>query len=86
MGIISAIGNTVAENRTSLAEGKCGITPLEMFPSKFWGKIPVGEIKISTEALKEMINVEEHGITRTTLLALHAIEEAIADSQLTNTQ
>jgi len=86
MGIISAIGNTVAENRTSLAEGKCGITPLEMFPSKFWGKIPVGEIKISTEALKEKLNVQEHGITRTTLLALHAIEEALADSQLTNTQ
>ena len=86
MGIISAIGNTVAENRTSLTEGKCGITPLEMFPSKFWGKIPVGEIKISTEALKEKLNVQEHGITRTTLLALHAIEEALADSQLTNTQ
>ncbi len=86
MGIISAIGNTVAENRTSLAEGKCGITPLEMFPSKFWGKIPVGEIKISTEALKEKLNVQEHGITRTTLLALHAIKEALADSQLTNTQ
>lgn len=86
IGAISAIGNTVAENRASLVRGKCGIGRLEIFPSKFSGLIPVGEIKISTEILKEKLDVYEPGITRTTLLALHAIKEAFADSGLTNAQ
>jgi 3-oxoacyl-(acyl-carrier-protein) synthase len=83
IGAISAIGNTVAENRSSLVNGKCGIGRLENFPSKFSGIIPVGEIKISTETLKEKLDAYEPGITRTTLLALHAMKEAFADSKLT---
>jgi 3-oxoacyl-(acyl-carrier-protein) synthase len=86
IGAISAIGNTVAENRASLIQGKCGIGRLENFPSKYADLIPVGEIKISTEALKEKLDACEQGITRTTLLALHAMKEAFADSGLTNDQ
>lgn len=86
IGAISAIGNTVTENRSSLLQGKCGIGRLENFPSKFSGLIPVGEIKISTETLKEKLDAHEPGITRTTLLALYAIREALADSGLTNDQ
>jgi 3-oxoacyl-(acyl-carrier-protein) synthase len=84
MGVISAIGNSVAENRASLIEGKCGMSRLEMFPSKYAGINPVGEIKITTEALKDMLDAHEPGITRTSLLALHALKEALADSQLTD--
>jgi len=83
MGIISAVGNDVAENRLSLAEGKCGIGMLEIFPSKFAGKVPVGEIKMSSEALREKLQINEPGIHRTTLLALHAFEEAVVNSGLT---
>lgn len=86
MGVISAIGNTVAENRVSLTAGKCGMSRLEMFPSKFANLLPVGEIKISTGALQEKLDAYEPGVTRTTLLALHAVKEALADSQLTNEQ
>lgn len=86
IGVISAIGNTVAENRLSLIEGKCGIDVLEMFPSKYAGSIPVGEIKISTAGLKDKLNAHEPGITRTSLLALHAMQEALEDSKLTSVQ
>ena len=86
IGVISAIGNTVAENRMSLIERTCGMNRLEMFASKFSDKLPVGEIKISTESLKEKLCTHEPGITRTTLLALHAMEEALAHSGLTGTQ
>jgi 3-oxoacyl-(acyl-carrier-protein) synthase len=86
MGMISAIGNTVAENHMSLKAEKTGITDLEMFPSNFAGKMPVGEIKISNEALIKKLDADVSGITRTTLLAIHAIEEALQDSQLTNAQ
>jgi 3-oxoacyl-(acyl-carrier-protein) synthase len=83
IGVISAIGNNVAENRVALAGSKCGIGRLDMFPSKFAGNIPVAEIKISTAALEEKLQVREAGVTRTTLLALHAMQEAVADSYLT---
>ena len=86
IGAISAIGNTVAENRASLIKGICGIGRLENFSSKFSGLIPVGEIRISTEVLKEKTGAHEPGVSRTTLLALHAFKEAIADSHLTNGQ
>ena len=86
IGVISAIGNTVAENRVSLIEGKCGMGQLKMFPSKFAESLPVGEIRISTEALKEKLDAYEPGVTRTTLLALHAMQEALADSNFTSSQ
>jgi 3-oxoacyl-(acyl-carrier-protein) synthase len=82
MGVISSIGNTLAENHMSLVEGKCGITILEMFNSKYSGILPVGEIKSGTDALKHKLQVSEPGVTRTTLLALHAFDEAVKDSQL----
>jgi len=86
IGVISAIGNTVAENRAALIAGKCGMSRLEMFQSKFSGFLPVAEIKISTEELKNKLDAHESGLTRTTLLALHALKEALADSGLTNEQ
>jgi 3-oxoacyl-(acyl-carrier-protein) synthase len=86
MGVISAIGNTVAENHVALKEGKCGITALNMFPSKYAGLLPFGEIKISTATLQKKLGANDPGITRTTLLALHAFEEAIQDSKLTSEQ
>lgn len=86
MGIISAIGDTVAINRIALTQSHCGITLLGLFPSAFSGKLPCGEIKISTETLKTKLKSDDPGITRTTLLALHAFEEAIQDSGLTPQQ
>lgn len=86
MGVISAIGNTVAENRVSLIGGKCGMGSLEMFSSKFSDILPVGEIKISTDTLKEKLNAHEPGVTRTTLLALHTMQEALTDSGSTGSE
>jgi len=82
MGVISAVGSSVEENRQSLIAGKCGITNLENFPSRFAGVMPFGEIKIATDTLKEQLHAHEHGATRTMLLSLHAFNEAIADSKL----
>jgi 3-oxoacyl-(acyl-carrier-protein) synthase len=86
MGSISAIGNSVTENRMALMQGKCGIGPLELFPTKYASLLPFGEIKITNTLLKEKLQAHEAGITRTTLLALHAFQEAIADAQLTPEQ
>ena len=82
MGIITAIGNSVAENRDALIHGRTGISGLTLFPSKYAGVLPCAEVKISTGALKEKLNAHEHGVTRTNLLSLHALKEAIEDSGL----
>jgi 3-oxoacyl-(acyl-carrier-protein) synthase len=86
MGVISAIGDSVAANHASLVKGKCGIGHLDMFPSRYSGILPFGEIKLSTNVLKEKLQANERGITRTTLLALHAFKEAIEDARFKETQ
>ena len=86
IGVISAIGNTVAENHVALKAGKAGITTLELLSSKYAGVLPFGEIKTLSVSLKEKLGVNEAGITRTTLLALHAFQEAIQDGRLTKEQ
>jgi len=86
MGVISAIGNTVAENRLALSEARCGISALTLFATKYADSRPCGEIKLSTDDLSLQLNANEPGITRTSLLALHAFEEAIRDGQLSPAQ
>ena len=86
MGIISAIGETVAENRMALMQAKCGIGPARLLDSKYTSLLPFGEVAISTAALKEKLNAHEHGVTRTSLLALHAFEEALLDAGLSKAQ
>jgi len=68
----------------ALMEGKCGIGPLELFSTRYADLLPFGEVKISNAILQQRLHAEEPGITRTTLLALHALEEAITDAQLTS--
>ncbi|MEO6546577.1 MAG: beta-ketoacyl-[acyl-carrier-protein] synthase family protein [Ferruginibacter sp.] len=84
MGLISALGNSVAENRERLINGYCGISTLELLASRYANSLPCGEIKCSTQALQDKLNANEPGITRTTLLALHAFQEAVGDAELTN--
>ena len=86
MGVISAIGNTVEENRKALIKSTCGITTLGNFSSRFAGVMPFGEIKITTDTLKEQLHVNEQGVTRTMLLSLHAFNEAVADSKLSTNE
>jgi 3-oxoacyl-(acyl-carrier-protein) synthase len=87
MGVISAIGNSVAQNRIALAEGTCGLlNELDLFPTRFSGVLPFGQVRISTGSLRQKLNIDEPGVTRTTLLALHAFNEAIQDGQLSSSQ
>jgi 3-oxoacyl-(acyl-carrier-protein) synthase len=82
MGVISPIGATVAENRVALKEGRNGLSSIELFSTKYAHQLPFGEIKITNEALEEKLNAKTPGITRTTLLALDAFNQAVYDSRL----
>ena len=82
IGVISAIGNDVHENHTALKTSRCGLTRLEMLNTHFADKLFFGEVKISTEDLKKKLNAYDKGITRTSLLALHAFKEALQNANL----
>ncbi|MBE9464124.1 beta-ketoacyl-[acyl-carrier-protein] synthase family protein [Dyadobacter subterraneus] len=83
IGLISALGNNVAENHSSLAAGKDGITKAVHFESLYTETLPFGEVKLSNDELKALLHLEnEFGYTRTCLLAVKAFEEAVNDSGL----
>ena len=84
MGLISAIGDSVEENRNSLQYGRSGIGHIRFYQTAYAGKLPAAEVKYSTEELnRKLFGQPNPTITRTSLLALHAAEEAIRDSGLT---
>lgn len=76
------MGNSLEDNLRGLRQGKRALTHLELFPTRYAHSLYVGEIKTSNEQLREKLKVRESGLTRTTLLALQAFEEAILDSSL----
>jgi len=83
MGVISAVGNSVAENRMSLVEGICGIrNELNLFPTRYSGILPFGQVRIRTADLLKELKVTQPGVTRTSLLALHALDEMLIDGKL----
>lgn len=78
MGVISAIGNSVAENHAALKAGVCGVKKeLDLFPSKYAGVLPFGQVQISSAGLLKKLQVTKTGVTRTSLLALQAFNEAV---------
>ena len=81
MGVISAIGNSVAENHHALKKATCGVKKeLDLFPSKYAGILPFGQVQLSSESLQKKLQITEPGVTRTTMLAMHAFNEAVADA------
>lgn len=81
MGIISSIGNTVEENYQSLLSGEIGLGELTLFESIHQGKIKVGEVKKSTQSLIEELQLSEgNSYTRTALLGLYAVKEALQNA------
>src|SRR5450432_1365441 len=84
MGLISAIGDSVKENRDSLQQERSGIGHIQFYQTAYAGKLPTAEVKHSTEELNKKLFAKElcPSITRTSLFALHAATEAIRDSGL----
>ena len=86
LGVISALGNSASENRASLLRSACGLSSLDLFKTKYADLLRFGEVKIANDQLKELHGVTDKGVTRTSLLAVHAMNEAIKDSGLSKQQ
>ncbi|MCB9205179.1 MAG: beta-ketoacyl-[acyl-carrier-protein] synthase family protein [Flavobacteriales bacterium] len=93
IGVISAIGNNVAENHHSLRAGRTGIGKAQYLNSKYAELLLFGEVKLSNDELKDLLGVKtpllgKEGLgvveyNRTELLALKAFKEAIESAGLT---
>jgi len=85
MGVISAIGNNVAESLASLEQLKSGIGTLENVRSRHKDIVPVGEVKSTNEQLTAMAGLSpEKQSTRTALLGLLAAQEAVKSAGIKN--
>lgn len=83
LGVISAIGNTVAQNLLSLEQEKTGIAPIKYLDTEHRDEFPVGEVKLSNQELAELSGFKP-GISRTAMLSSIAAKEALADTELAN--
>ncbi|TLV03556.1 beta-ketoacyl-[acyl-carrier-protein] synthase family protein [Dyadobacter luticola] len=79
LGIVSAIGLSVAENLASLREGKSGIGGITLLDAG--RELLVGEVKISSNDLKEQLGTGAGNVSRTSLLGLKAAREAWGENE-----
>jgi len=85
MGIISAIGNNVAENYQSLIHGKKGISRVSKIKTNHVNDIMVGEIDFTNEALEQQLGLtSDNNYSRTALLGAVAAKQAIQDAGITD--
>lgn len=77
MGMITAIGNDVAENLDSLKNRKHGVGPLQFLETSLKGKLPAAEIQFSNYELAAMAGIKDsESFTRTALIGLIAAKQA----------
>ncbi len=80
MGLVSAIGNNIAETHDSLKSGKDGISSPEILKTNLQ-ELPVGEIKLSNSQISDILKLPEcHSFTRAALLGILAIKELLSNS------
>lgn len=85
MGIISAIGNNVAENYNALIEGRKGITRVSKIDTVHRDAIMVGEIAASNQELIDQLELPpENNYCRTAMLGAIAAKQAVADANISD--
>ena len=82
MGIVSALGNNVSETLAALQAEKSGIAPLHYLRTSHT-EFPVGEVKMTDEEMIAMLKISENKpTTRTSLMGMLAVREALAQANL----
>lgn len=83
VGVISALGNGWDATRSNLLSGKSGISEANHLKTRYVKEFPFGEINQSTEQLISAVPGDLlEGISRTEVLALIALNQAISDAGL----
>lgn len=83
-GIVCAIGNDAAQVLSSLKGKRSGVGPMKYLESKH-NDIPVGEVKLSNELMKEMLGVDKNAVySRTSLMGAIAVRQALKQAGITD--
>ena len=80
-GIVSAIGNNKAQTLEALRSRRSGIAPIHYLSTEHQ-EFPVGEVKMSDEQMKELLGIHEEPTTRSALMGILALKEAMDDACL----
>ena len=83
-GIVSAIGIGKAETLTSLQEERSGIRPLRYLKTEHH-EFPVGEVQLSNDEMCDMLGIDPdtQPTTRTALMGMIALQEALQQARIT---
>jgi len=82
MGIVSALGNNVAENLKALHENRSGIAPLHYLKTSHTD-FPAGEVKMTNEEMITLLHIDKNvPTTRTSLIGMLAVQEALQNANL----
>lgn len=79
VGVISAIGNNVAENVAAFENEQAGIGNITQMNTRHKNELPVAEVKLNNEELARLAGMPAE-TSRTKLLSLVAAREALEDS------
>jgi 3-oxoacyl-(acyl-carrier-protein) synthase len=85
LGVISGIGNNVAEHLASFEREEAGMADITLFNSIHKGQLPVAEVKLSNDELIHISGLPERS-SRTALLSYVAAKEALNDAAIPGIQ
>lgn len=82
-GVVSAIGNNKAETLDALLHNRSGVGELVYLKTEH-KEFPVGEVKMSDEEMRKLLNISDKSITtRTALMGMIALDEALKEAKIT---
>ena len=84
LGIICSIGNDAASVLDSLREGRPGIGSIKYLETRH-SHLPVGEVQLSDDQMKEMLGIESgEPMSRTSLMGAIAVRQALEQAGITD--
>jgi 3-oxoacyl-(acyl-carrier-protein) synthase len=83
-GIYSALGKGADQNFQQLKNETHGLGFLDILKTKYANEFPFGEIKKSTDQLASEFGIQTKTYTRTSLLGMHAVHDALEMANLPN--
>ena len=83
MGVVSAIGLGKAQTLEALLANRSGVGPLQYLKTEH-KEFPVGEVKLTNAEMCERLGIAQEALTtRTALMGMMALGEALEEAQLT---
>ncbi len=82
-GVVSAIGCGKAQTLDALLNNRTGVGPLVYLKTEH-KEFPVGEVKMSDDEMRKLMNISDNAIaTRTALMGMIALDEALKEAKIT---